>query len=385
MPALGVPTEIPRTDRLTRYQFYLGLADALFWRAQPTGGHLEELARAFGYDVLNLAVLAGRLLWCEGVTPEMWRSHDLIAVGVDVETYYVMLQCACDIMADVVATLGAKKNQAPWESFHKLNQWALRNPGRLASEFRIVAAELPWFDKINSQRTAIVHRGEKYHVATDRVSFDGGVSVNEGRILPSLRTLTEAMLDFSEQLGRIVLPEAKRKRFPEKRIIDGVYVPALGHLLSKYRVPRKSPELKLAAQCLLGCGGYVEAAFIGYPDGYWWRVLLTISRALNVAPSAVNIPVNIGGEVEECVFVFSSNGMSCAFIGYDQSELNWLEDITERAMQLQTAYNAERVAIIVRKMGGGAPDDSTDRKIPLIICDDPTEAADTFMKAITKK
>ena len=48
----------------------------------------------------------------------------------DTDAYYVMLQCACDTMADVVATLGAKKGQAPWESFHKLNQWALRNPGR---------------------------------------------------------------------------------------------------------------------------------------------------------------------------------------------------------------------------------------------------------------
>ena len=34
------------------------------------------------------------------------------------------LQSACDIMADVVATLGVKKGQAPWESFHRLNQWA---------------------------------------------------------------------------------------------------------------------------------------------------------------------------------------------------------------------------------------------------------------------
>ena len=174
MPALGVPTEIRRADRPTRFQFYLGLADALFCRAQGGDSHLEELARSFGYDVLNLAVLAGRLLWSEGVTPDMWRSHDLISIGVDVEAYYVMLQCACDIMADVVATLGAKKGQAPSESFHKLNQWALRNRVRLALEYRVVAATLPWFDKINSQRTEIVHRGKKYHMATDRVSFNAG-------------------------------------------------------------------------------------------------------------------------------------------------------------------------------------------------------------------
>jgi hypothetical protein len=381
MPALGVPTEIPRTDDLTRYEFYLGLGDALFCRAKSSSdGHLEELARAFGYDVLNLAVLAGRLLWCEGVTPDTWRSHDLISVGVDVEAYYVMLQCACDIMADVIATLGAKKGQAPWESFHALNQWALRNPERLTPEFRIVAAELPWFDKINSQRTKIVHRGEKYHLATNRVSFNGG------DLLPSLRDLTQAMLGFSEQLGRIVLPEAERKHFPEKRVIDGVYVPALSHLLEKYRVPDKSKELKLAAKCLLTCGGYVEAAFVTYPDGYWWTVLTTIAFALDTGPFAADIPVNIGGEIEGCSFAFSSKGMSCAFLAYDQPKLNWLEHITERAMQLQTAYNAERVAIIVRRMDGVAPPDgSTNRNIPLIVCDDPTQAAAAFMEAINKK
>jgi hypothetical protein len=192
------------------------------------------------------------------------------------------------------------------------------------------------------------------------------------------------MLEFSEQLGRIVLPEAKRKRFPEKRVIDGVYVPSLSHLLTKYRVPEKSKVLKLAAQCLLACGGYVEAAFITYPDGYWWRVLMAISSALNVAPFATDIPVNIGGEVEGCAFAFSSNGMSCAFLGYDEPERNWMEDITERAMQLQTAYKVERVAIIVRRMGGVVPD-STDSKFPLIICDDPTEAAHAFIEAIDKK
>lgn len=384
MPALGVPTEIPRNDSLTRFQFYLGLSDALFCRAKSTDTHLQELAQAFGYDVLNLAVLAGRLLWCEGVTPQVWRSYDLIAVGIDVEAYYVMLQCACDIMADVVATLGAKKGQAPWESFHKLNQWALQNPSRLAPEFRIVAAELPWFDKVNSQRTAIVHRGRKYHVATDRVSFDGGVSVNEGRILPSLRTLTEAMLDFSEQLGRIVLPEAKRKRFPEKRIIDGVYVPALGHLLNKYRAPRKSPGLKLAAQCLLGCGGYVEAAYIGYPDGFWWKLLFIISRALNVAPIALNIPVNIYGELADFTFVFSSNGGSCGFISYDRAGVwsDWVESVTQSAEHLKGAYGVERIAVVVRTIDGVASDDSLGERIPVIVSNDPTEAADMCLKIL---
>lgn len=88
MPALGTTVERDRRERLSRFEYYLRLADALFNRADDSG-HLRQLGHSFGHDVLNLATLAGRLLWYEGVTPDMWRSHDLVAVGVDAETYLV--------------------------------------------------------------------------------------------------------------------------------------------------------------------------------------------------------------------------------------------------------------------------------------------------------
>ena len=212
MSALGVPVQIDRRQPLTRFQFYLGLADALNSKQHADSGHLRELASSFAHDVLNLAALGGRLLWYEGVTPEIWRSHDLIAVSVDTEAYYVMLQSACDIMADVIATLGAKKGQAPWESFHKLNEWALKNPHRLDRAYHLIARKLPWFGKINSARTGIVHRGKKILVYTDRVPF------NWGRLLPTLRELTRGMLRFSEQLSTVITPSKDRNRNPEKTL-----------------------------------------------------------------------------------------------------------------------------------------------------------------------
>lgn len=81
MPALGTTTEISRREHLSRFEYYLRLADALANR-QDASGHLKELTDSFGHDILNLATLAGRLLWYEGVTPDMWRSHDLVAVAV---------------------------------------------------------------------------------------------------------------------------------------------------------------------------------------------------------------------------------------------------------------------------------------------------------------
>jgi hypothetical protein len=174
VPALGTTVERDRRQRLSRFEYYLRLADALSNCADQTG-HLKQLAHSFGRDVLNLATLAGRLLWYEGVTPDMWRSHDLVAVAVDAEAYFVMLQTACDIMADVVATLGAKPGQAPSDSFHRLNEWAIRHPWRLKPEFRLLASRLPWFDQINAVRTKLVHRGADAWVYTERVRFEWDV------------------------------------------------------------------------------------------------------------------------------------------------------------------------------------------------------------------
>lgn len=372
MSALGVPTDVHRRQPLTRFQFYLGLVDALAWKRHSEAPHLKELADSFGHDVLNLAALGGRLLWYEGVTPEMWRSHGLIAVSVDVESYYVMLQSACDIMADVVATLGVKKGQAPWESFHRLNQWALKNPDRLAREFRLVATQLPWFDQINSKRTDLVHRGKTVLVYTDRVSF------NWGKLLPSLRELTSALLKFSEHLGHAVLSEMELGNCAEKRVIDGVYVPALHHLLHKYKVPEESSDLNFAAQCLLVCGGYVEAGYIGYPDGFWWTLLLGIAKRLKIGPFAGIVPVGASGFVHDCKFLFSSNGKRCGFLASDRGEsgIDWLKGAAKTAQQLKATYSAERIVFIVRRMEGTAPGRLPDTTIPLIVEDEPTRAAE---------
>jgi len=137
VPALGTTVERDLRERLSRFEYYVRLADALSNRADDSG-HLKQLAHSFGHDILNLATLAGRLLWYEGVTPDMWRSHDLVAVAVDAEAYFVMLQTACDIMADVVTTLGAKPGQAPLDSFHRPNEWAIRSS--VAIETRISSA-----------------------------------------------------------------------------------------------------------------------------------------------------------------------------------------------------------------------------------------------------
>jgi hypothetical protein len=379
MSALGVPVDIARGDALSRFQFYLDLPDGLFFKEHPQSAHLKELADSFSHDVLNLAALAGRMLWYEGVTPDTWRSHDLIAVSVDLEAYYVMLQSACDIMADVIVTLGVpKKGQAPSDSFHRLHEWASKNPNRLEDGYReLVGQTLTWFDEINSERTRFVHRGKTPLVYTDRVSF------NWGKLLPSLRKLTEELLGFSVQLARVINPGEEWKNSAKMRVIDGVYVPALYHLLHKYETPKESPDLIIGARSLAACGGYVEAAYFGYPDGFWWKMLLLLSKALGSGPVAGNVPVGITGLIHDCKFLFSQDGHRYGFIACDRANdsQGWLAGATKSAQKWKADYSAEKVAFVVQQMKGVAPERLPDTDISLLVDNDPQQATKRLIAA----
>jgi hypothetical protein len=394
MPALGVPVDIDRDQTPNRFQLYLRLADALRSKGDASPTHLKELSDSFSHDILNLAVVASRLLWYEGVTPEMWRSHDLITVGVDAESYFVMLQSACDIMADVIATLGAgKKGQVPWESFHRLNEWAIKNPKRLVDSYQpLIGRHLPWFSEINDVRTKLVHRGALVWVYTERVTFEWDVFSNvpgskvkrERYLLSSLKSLTQEMLGFSEALAAQVETEEERIKQSQKRVIEGVYVPALHHLF-RYETPHKSEHLLLIAHCLLACGGYVEASYIGYPDGFWWQVVLTLAeRATNGLVSA-DIHVNPSGRVNDCKFVFSAGSKQYGFIACDKGNGGraWLEGASASAEKLQETYSLDRVAFAVRRWDGEPTDVLPDSNIKVIVGMDAAEVSRNLVAVLT--
>ena len=62
----------------------------------------------------------------------------------------------------------------------------------------------------------------------------------------------------------VICSEEERKKHSGKRIIDGVYVPALHHILA-YNVPKDSEHqrLTLVAHCLLLCRGLWRPASSG--------------------------------------------------------------------------------------------------------------------------
>ncbi len=258
MRALGTTIEMDRRAPLGRFDYYLHLVDSLSNCPDPSR-HLKELAVSFGHDILNLATLAARLLWYEGVVPLARRRHELVAVSVDSEAYFVMLQTACDIMADVVSSLGGVTRNKPFESFHKLNQWAIRNPGRVRPDFWFVVSRHAWFDQINGVRTKLVHRGGDSWIYTDRARFHWdimfpGKKLRLGTYLLSmLQNLTSSALQFSKILAEAVMPRRKLQQVSSKTVISGAYVPALHHLLEKYRVPTRRWDYRVPSA--LRCAG----------------------------------------------------------------------------------------------------------------------------------
>jgi hypothetical protein len=390
MPALGSTVEVDRYKPLSRFEKYLGLADALVCR-QDESGHLRELADSFSHDILNLATLAGRLLWLEGVTPDQWRSHDLVAVAVDSEAYFVMMQAACDTMADVIATLGAKKNQAPAEGFHHLNQWALRSPDRLAPKFRFVAVPLPWFDEINGIRTKLVHRGADAWVYTERVTFEWDVRLPGNKVrrgnylLAMLQRLTRSMLAFSETLGSVVMPMEQLERAPKMTAISGVYVPALTHLLDNYETPTRPQAWN--AGCLLACGGYVEAAYLEYFEGFWWQFLLGLSERFGRGPALVRVPVSPSGLVDNCNVVFASEIGSYGMVAWDEVQTNqkWLDGATESIEKLSAAHNLSGALLIGRRADGDPPKLLPDGRTPIVVSGDSRRACEEAFARLARQ
>jgi hypothetical protein len=368
------------------------LADALLNRPDESG-HLKQLAHSFGRDILNLATLAGRLLWYEGVTPDMWRSHDLVAVSVDAEAYFVMLQQACDIMADVIATLGTKPGQAPSDSFHKLKEWAIRRPWRLKPEFHFLVQSLPWFDQINGVRTKLVHRGGNVWVYTERTRFEwdiysAGEGLRRGKyLLSTLGQLTGSMLEFSKVLADLVMSPRELRSCEKKLLVSGVYVPALYHLLGKYKIPSplQRQRLRWNARILSICGGYVEAARLGYPDGFWWQMLLALSDALGTAPSSGAVVVQASDQVHDCKFVFVKDGKTLGVVTCDEvlGHEKWLSSAAKSAQEFLEGRKLDRAVLIGRRGEENLPEFLPGTHVPLVIEQDPVFAAGKAVKKLT--
>lgn len=387
MRALGSTIEICRRNPLSRFDYHLHLTDALSY-CPDSSGHLRELAQSFGHDILNLATLAGRLLWYEGVVPTTRRAHEIVAVSVDSEAYFIMLQTACDIMADVIFTMGGVARSTPFDSFHQLNQWALRNPSRVAPGFRFLVSRHAWFDQINGVRTKLVHQGGDSWVYTDRARFHWDITFH-GKMFPGkkvrlgiyllelLQRLTGSALEFSKILAEAVMPRHQLRHLAQKTVISGAYVPALYHLLEKYEVPGRCGKLT-NAKCLAMCQDYVDAACLGYPDGFWWQFLLRLSEKLGAEPG-IDPTSRVHSDVPfDCKFIFASEGATYGVIACDEINCaaEWFKGALESADKFSATHELSRVVLVGRSHDERLPAFLPDSTVAVIVHRNPTIAAE---------
>lgn len=89
----------------SKQQLYVPLCDVLLDLVEtnidgPDALMFSKTAHSLAHDILNMATLAGRLLWCEGVTPDMGaiekqldvrRSHTHVLSGVYVPALHHLL------------------------------------------------------------------------------------------------------------------------------------------------------------------------------------------------------------------------------------------------------------------------------------------------------
>jgi hypothetical protein len=413
--ALGKLVKLGKEERRSRYHYYVSLPDLLMDIVErdptvPQAERVAELAHSFAHDMLNLAVLASRLLWCEALTPDMSRSPDLVAVGTDVESYFLFLKAACDLLAEItveVAVDTGKKGQAPSSSFHDLTEWVRENPGKIDPRFQFLAQESMWFDELHWIRTNLAHRGYDTLIFTDRVLFSFGTArfgrietrllredrghqvdshrVNLVPLLPFIKRLTQSMLRVSDQLAVAAIAHMGSEAPSNTHTLCGVYVPAL-HGLASYEPPVKSPRLEIIVNCLHQCEDYHRANKLGFPDGYWWQFLIGLSEYFAACPVYIG-PFDEGPPdvLVDWKIIFAANGNNLGIVARDMiaSDNIWLESAQKNLekfivdAKLGSAVLVTRVAHTASGVLG-APG------FPLVISAQPSAAARTAFELLTK-
>ncbi len=419
-----------KTEKLSgsKHQFYVSLCDILLDLVEqdkdgPDALAFSAIAHSLAHDFLNLATLAGRLLWYEGVTPDMSRSPDLVAIAVDTETCLVSLRTACDIVARAFwhfCVDPKKRGQLPKEdkegkqtaaSFRALIFWARDNPQRLRENFRFLPNHFDWFMKMRADRDKIVHDGYSLTIYTERDFFQfflvpGGVTelqqlhggykqedYDEDNprfvrvpLVSWLKKLTTDVLGLADELSRAIETQLG-VRCSKTHVLDGVYVPALHHLMA-YEQPRPGylldqTEMRrrhISAWHLLKAGDYLSSTERGYPDGHWWQFLMYLCDLFPEAPGFVSQPgFARWGVFTQWNFVFGREENKVAVSLRDSVlfETEWIETARENLQIFAREMGAKRAVLVAKRNKG--PDKlplGTDLSSFLIIEADPIAAAE---------
>jgi len=431
-----------KTQKLTgsKNEFYVPLCDALLDLVELdiTGVRalkLSQIAHSLAHDFLNLAMLAGRLIWYEGVTPDMSRSPDLVAIAVDTENYLISLRTACDIVAEAFSYFCVepkKRGQLPKEkqSFRAMICWAKNNPHRLRDDFLFITQHFEWFMELRALRDKIVHQGYYSNIYTDRSLFkfflmpgfdpdlhrirrfhrrhqDGndpqqaGPRIRQVSLLSLLKSFTLSVFELTTQLSQAIEKQEELK-CSKTHALSGVYVPALHHLLSYIEPIKKSEQniseerqRRLAARYLLQVGDYLTSADCGYPHGFWWRFLMRLSELCTKFPRYISQPqftghrAGLAGQdtgLVEWNFIFNERDFNVAISLRDMVVLEegWLKVARVNLDDFSRRAGADRAILVAnRAMSSDKLSDPMNMDF-LVVEADPMIAADRVFSALTQ-
>jgi hypothetical protein len=322
--ALGKTVTIKPGRRLTKHDFLLPLSDILLDFVEkhiygPSAAFSSQLGCSLAHDFVRLAEVAGQLLWLVDTAPVRTGTPDSISISILAESYLMYLRSACDVIAVIIHTFcidEKKKGQVPNESFNDLIDWIEKNPSRVPEGIKFVAEHRDWFVELRSIRDKLVHHRFDINIFTDDVapSFSimstGDIHLHTLRkpgeflkpsltltpLMPFLKRATQGALDLSEKIAEVI---AAQKGHPPSRthVLNGVYIPALQHILSYEEPSREITDhekrrRKIKARHLWNAGNYLNSVDLGHPDGFWLPFAVRIEELFGIQPDHVGKPVH---------------------------------------------------------------------------------------------
>ena len=356
-PALGtLVTNKKGQDASSPYEFAIPLCDLLLDLVEqdidgPDTLLLTEIAHSFAHDIVNVATLAGKLLWYEGVTSDLSRSPDLVSVAVDIEGALTFLRSACDVIAPLFARFAVtpekgKVSKRATDSFNGLLNWvglgdrsdetqpekerakaaakAKANYALVSMPFHFLEKHSKWFLHLKSLRDKLTHKGFSLVPYTERIFLEahlmapgkaelqwlhGGYKQEDYqedtpprfkryKLVDTLKEFTAATLDLANDFYNAISQEKSLFR-SQNHFLSGIHIPALSELLS-YEPPSvpdgvrgfQSRKLRAKALYLLRAGDYSTAHQEGYPDGFWWVFKVRLTEIFGRPP--VRVLLNLG-------------------------------------------------------------------------------------------
>jgi hypothetical protein len=426
--ALGKNVRIGPGEALTKHDFLLTLSDLLLDLVEQDAKNEHALwysqrACSLAHDVVNMATMAGQLLWHTSVAPMRTGTPDSLFISMVAESYFVLARSACDVIEEVILELCVdpkKRGQCPkGGSFNDLLNWVIDNPTRVPDRMRFIAKHQDWFAGLRGIRDKLVHFGYDMNIYTDDVApqfvlmstseitlhflraprehFPGASTPVP--LLPFLQRITQGVLTLSDQVAGAI-SEDRKHTSTKRNVLNGVYIPALHHLLSYEELkdadmtPQEKQRREFAAQYLLEAGDYLNAIKLGYPDGFWFQFAVHLAERYGKPPDYMSTPkcppYRDGEELALWQLGFIHDGKDhtlilkdAAFLALDPAAGSKTEE--ERFQRLQASPGLSAAVLVANISSLSTPIPPEKMFDGLILESDPFKAADRAFMTLTAK